>query len=701
MKLKLLPIICLFVSIYAVGQKKIAASDILKLTRIDTIQAASILDIIELESDDDTWMGYNDRLITLIEKKVKTNLNPKVKKSLLTSLASCYGNRGYYYGMVSPDFDKAMLNYDKALLLSNKAGDTNGKIEILLSVGSCQNQQGKYDDALQTFNEVYNYSSEIKHPIQQAKALNQMADIYFKLGAVTKSLEIFTKSLRILDRTNDNSAKSDIRRYMSVIYIKQKEFDIAENYLKKNYNYYSKIPADKLKLIETYFNLSKIYFEKKDKKLFQYYSNKGIKDALSASYIEGLTNFYRSKRTFFINEKEIDSAKKYSDLNLDLISKIKSEPNYSLALLDVSDIYKVKKQYLQAEILGLSAFDKMQNLGYNTNLQRAARNLKQIYSLVGDNKKALFYSELELKIIDSLSKINVENSAIKSLFAYETEKKEAKIKSLSQQKKISELESKRQKTTLLFLIVAIISAVIMGLLFFKRYKTNKQNELLKSEIEKSQAESKATESELKALKSQMNPHFIFNALNSIQEQFMFGDKLIANEQMGNFTSLTRQILSVSGKKKIPLASEVDILTKYLELEKMRFETDFEYSINFDKNIDDEYIELPPMLIQPFVENSIKHGLLHKEGDKKIAVHFAINEDETYLICTVEDNGIGRKKSEEIKQKNQHNSFSTSSVAQRLQMINDNNSSENLVYFDLEDKNKNATGTKVVLKIALV
>lgn len=699
MKKKLLLLILLFASIFAVGQKKITVSDILNLKTVDTIQAATILELIELETDDNTWMSYNDKLITLIEKKLKTNLDAKIKKSLLTSLASCYGNRGYYYGLVSPNFDIAMVNYNKALLLSTKAEDIESNIRILLSIGSCENQQGKYENSLQTFNKAYDNALEINNLILQAKALSEIADIYFKRGAVTKSLEIFTKSLKILDRTTDEPAKADTRRLMSVIYIKQNEFNIAENLLKKNYNYYEKIPTDKLKLIETCFNLSKVYYGKKDKKKFQYYSDKGIKDALAVNYLEGLTVFYRSKRNFFINEKEIDSAQKYSDLNLKLISTIKTEPNFSLALLDVSDIYKVKKQYQQAEQLGLNAFENMQKMGFNTNLQRAAQNLKEIYTLVNNSKKALFYAEIELKIIDSLSKINVENSAIKSLFAYETEKKEAEIKSLSQQKRISELENKRQKTTLLLLIFGIISALITSYLLFKRYKTKKQNELLKSEIEKTQAQSKATESELKALKSQMNPHFIFNALNSIQEQFMFGDKLVANEQMGNFTSLTRQILTVSGKKKIPVSLEIDILTKYLELEKMRFETDFEYSINCSENIDDEYVELPPMLIQPFVENSIKHGLLHKEGDKKIAVHFALNEDETYLICTVEDNGIGRKKAQEIKQKNIHNSFSTSSVAQRLQIIN-NDENENLIYEDLEDENGNSLGTKVVLKIAM-
>jgi sensor histidine kinase YesM len=181
---------------------------------------------------------------------------------------------------------------------------------------------------------------------------------------------------------------------------------------------------------------------------------------------------------------------------------------------------------------------------------------------------------------------------------------------------------------------------------------------------------------------------------------MYGDKVIANEQMGNFTYLTRQILAVSGKKKIPLSTEVDILTKYLELEKMRFDNDFIYSITIDDSIDDEYTELPPMLIQPFVENSIKHGLLHKEGNKTVSINFTLDANEEFLICTVEDNGIGRKKSEAIKTKNNHNSFSTTAVAQRLQLINNENNNEDLQYIDLEDHNGNSLGTKAILKIAL-
>ena len=257
-------------------------------------------------------------------------------------------------------------------------------------------------------------------------------------------------------------------------------------------------------------------------------------------------------------------------------------------------------------------------------------------------------------------------------------------------------------------MITIISIVITSYVLFNRYKIKKQNELLKSQLSEAEktieAEKKATDSELKALKSQMNPHFIFNALSSIQDQFMFGDKVIANEQMGNFTYLTRQILNVSGKKQILLSTEIDILTKYLELEKMRFKSDFEYSITTSEIIDEDYHEIPPMLIQPFVENSIKHGLLHKDGLKKVMVHFDLDEKEEHMICTITDNGIGRIKSAEIKAKNQnnHESFSTNSIAQRLNILNkDTIEEESLVYEDLCDEIGNSLGTKAILKIPLM
>jgi len=543
-------------------------------------------------------------------------------------------------------------------------------------------------------------SKKIKYKVGEIRALNCIGNYYYQIASYDKAVNYYNEALSIAEKNNDKHNQiiglSNLASLYTRIRQEQKAislFKIADSLLLVTNNKYSQNRAAILT------NMGMAYSSlKQHKKAVDYHlktleicENKNIsfgialsKSNIGEEYIR--LEQFKTAKPYLLEAAELSEKSGYDNF----LSQIYK----NLAEIDIKNDNKSNAiTFLQKSV----AIAK--KINDNNALLSANKLIYETYYSQNDFKNAFLSSVEYAKINENIYGSEKQKYITEINTKYETEKKESQIKSLSQQKKISELESKRQKTTLLLLIVGIISSIIMGLLFFKRYKTNRQNQLLKSEIEKSQAESKATESELKALKSQMNPHFIFNALNSIQEQFMFGDKLVANEQMGNFTSLTRQILSVSGKKKIPLASEIDILTKYLELEKMRFETDFEYSIHFDENIDDEYVELPPMLIQPFVENSIKHGLLHKEGSKKIEIKFQLNDDESQLICIVQDNGIGRKKAESIKQKNQHNSFSTASVTQRLQLINDNEE-QNLVYKDLEDENGNALGTKVVLKIVL-
>jgi sensor histidine kinase YesM len=136
---------------------------------------------------------------------------------------------------------------------------------------------------------------------------------------------------------------------------------------------------------------------------------------------------------------------------------------------------------------------------------------------------------------------------------------------------------------------------------------------------------------------------------------------------------------------------------------MRFAKDFEYTISTSDTIDEDYHKLPPMLLQPFVENSIKHGLMHKNGLKTISINFDLDENEEYIVCTIIDNGIGRTKSAEIKANSQvkHNSFSTKSIEERLVLLNENLKLKELItYYDLVE-DEIISGTKVIIKIPLL
>lgn len=232
----------------------------------------------------------------------------------------------------------------------------------------------------------------------------------------------------------------------------------------------------------------------------------------------------------------------------------------------------------------------------------------------------------------------------------------------------------------------------------KRYETEKREaELRELKIKQQQVELERTESELKAIKAQMNPHFIFNSLNSIQEMFFLGDKRLANEHLGQFSMLTRQILNASGKQYISLSEEVDMLNKYLQLEGLRFEKDFTYNIQLSCEEEADDIMLPPMLIQPYIENAIRHGLLHKQGEKNVSISFSFSQGDKLLTCLVNDNGIGREAAAKINQHRSalHQSFATSANQKRLDLLNQNREHAIAVQY-----NDTALGTTVNIHIPI-
>ena len=199
----------------------------------------------------------------------------------------------------------------------------------------------------------------------------------------------------------------------------------------------------------------------------------------------------------------------------------------------------------------------------------------------------------------------------------------------------------------------------------------------------------------------MNPHFFYNARNTIQAYIFTNDKRNASVYLGKFSKLTRMILEMSEQELIPLQEEIQALTLYLELEKMRFDDDFDFELKVDYSVDVDMIKIPSMLIQPYAENAIKHGLLHRKGQKNLLLEMKM--EGKYLVVTIDDNGIGRAKSEEMKvhKKEKHSSFSTRANEQRLEILNRNKSQK--VVVEIEDKldeNKNALGTKVRLFIPL-
>ncbi len=212
-------------------------------------------------------------------------------------------------------------------------------------------------------------------------------------------------------------------------------------------------------------------------------------------------------------------------------------------------------------------------------------------------------------------------------------------------------------------------------------------------------------SQLTALRTQMNPHFIFNALNSIQQYILTGNVDNANKYLSKFSRLQREILNQSDKHFISLEKEIEMLTLYLQLEQLRFDEGFEFEIFIDGEIEVSEIKIPPMILQPFLENSIWHGLMSQKDNKKILVEFIL-QSENILLAKINDNGIGRDASAKLKEQNtvkiHYPSRGLSLITERLSILQQQyNKPFGASISDITDSDGNILGTEVILSIYIL
>jgi sensor histidine kinase YesM len=248
----------------------------------------------------------------------------------------------------------------------------------------------------------------------------------------------------------------------------------------------------------------------------------------------------------------------------------------------------------------------------------------------------------------------------------------------------------------LILIVLTAMALVFTIFMFRLKSIQQKNTFLSQKIK---LEQELQQSMLTSIKSQMNPHFLFNALNTIQSYIYTNDKENASQYLGKFSTLTRMILDMSNKEIVCIADEIKALKLYLELEQLRFEDKLHYTLQIDNAISIETAYIPSMLIQPYVENAIKHGLLHKKNDWQLQIQFIKKNDG--IVVIVDDNGIGRKRSEELNKHKArlHQSFATNANQKRLEILNKGLAHNiALEIIDKTDAHGNAFGTTVKLFI---
>ena len=233
-------------------------------------------------------------------------------------------------------------------------------------------------------------------------------------------------------------------------------------------------------------------------------------------------------------------------------------------------------------------------------------------------------------------------------------------------------------------------------------EVNRLKETARMQHENTTLKQKSSELEMQVLRAQMNPHFIFNSLNSINRFILQNNKEQASEYLTKFSKLVRMILQNSQVSLITLESELEALSLYLEMEALRFNDHFSYKISVPKDLDIELLKVPPLIIQPYVENAIWHGLMHKEEKGQLDIE--ISQEDEHLYFKVTDNGIGRKRASELASKSatKHKSMGLRITAHRIAMMQNSGDDEAAVTFnDLVEPDGTAAGTEVIIKMPIL
>ncbi len=430
-----------------------------------------------------------------------------------------------------------------------------------------------------------------------------------------------------------------------------------------------------------------------------------------------LPNIIGKRGEAYFLKNEYDRAIEFYNRAIDSIIMPRAKPFYKNnngALLDVylkkAKALAAKKNYSTALQL-IRKSDEYRSTTMNGTIDYNLSRLQlysDIYHGLGNNDSAFHYLKQYTIFKDS-----VDNK--KMIWRLNMKLSNMKTAAIDAQKKadlaIKEQKLQQQVVIRNSLAGGMILFMLTGFFIFRNLQLKRKNEKLHLqkdlEVHKLQSDQKQTdlqrqaaELEMQALRAQMNPHFIFNCLSSINRFILKNESKAASNYLTRFSRLIRMVLINSQKSLVALEDELQMLRLYLDMERLRFKDSFDYSITFLNTMDGDNIFIPPLLLQPFCENAIWHGLMNKEGKGLLNIELSMHDN--ILHCTINDNGIGRQKAEAIKSKSAENkkSMGLKITTERLALLN-REKGVNTFYEieDLLDENENIAGTKVNLKIS--
>jgi tetratricopeptide (TPR) repeat protein len=528
----------------------------------------------------------------------------------------------------------------------------------------------------------------------EGKAWAWMGFLYAAIGNYDSSFEYCRKSLLIRQKMSDHVCITAAFINMGQLYKVAGDYKDALDYYSQGLQYANAHAINTRTLYWSYLDepMGIIYrlMNKTDSSI--YYLEKAIQ-------IDPENQMTRiSLGETFIVKKQYDAALNFFLKPIEHFRKENDRWDLMRVLLDAAKAYQGKANDATALRYALEGFSIAKEAkvrqymldGYLllSKLYKHLRKYDSAYSLM-QSYTALNDSIMNERFLWRMT--NYKNQA-------EYEKELEKVSVLDEDNKIKKNELKQASILKWVLIISLLIVALSGLIMYRNFELRRKNAKLRN----TELQQQKTELEMQALRAQMNPHFIFNSLNSINRFIMQNDRAQASAYLTKFSRLVRMILQNSQASLITLESELESLQLYLEMEALRFNYHFGYKISVPENIDISALKVPPLFIQPYVENTIWHGLMHKEEKGQLDIE--ISQEGRFLFFKIRDNGIGRKQSAALASKSatRHKSMGLQITADRIAMMQRANGNvQPIIINDLVHADGSPAGTEIIIKIPVI
>ncbi len=573
----------------------------------------------------------------------------------------------------------------KALGLSTKLNYPFGQANAELNLGNASIIVGNYEDAKNHFRKAKTiFESLVENEEENKTFIYGLARCYSSLGVIFsqegnyyESLDNYQKGLKLYLKINHKSGISRSYNNIGVVYKSRSKNEKALEYFKKAFKIQEQIGEQTMPVTLT--NIGVIYFENnKLKEAYSYYT-KAEKLFKTIENKRGLALLQNYWGDYYVKTKAQDKAEEYYKKALDLYQSIQNKFGASLALYNLGTLYLEQKKLEKAMTLATQSLNYAKEIGILDQIYHSEKLISDIY--FAQNQPALSLEHYKNYSIarDSLNTLESTQKFDRAEMDFEYQKKEALFKE----------KNKREHLLLVFSIIGMLLLIGLVLVLINRYQVKRRLTLQKE----------VAEYEQKALHLQMNPHFVFNCLGSISSFIVQNGTDSALKYLSKFSKLMRLTLEYSKDTLIPIDKEIESLQNYLELEQLRFHDKFNFKIQSSESVEFN-MGLPPLLIQPFVENAILHGLVPKEGNGKIVVDFDVVNGQ--LICTIWDDGIGITKSAAMKENSMkaHKSMALEITKKRLEIMEATISKSAQIEIKELEENNIVVGTKVTLRLPI-